>query len=290
MTYRYEFAEGATNLAELPAIGRALQTEAILDGLPEHSHPGAFEFVVVTKGRLSWWVEEEELDLAAGQLFCTKPDERHGAVGSALEPSEIMWVQVCLDRPGAFGLPNKDRELLAKGFIDALRVAPSSPIQVHHLQCILDGYERGGARPAFVWAHAICFLESSLKALTKPQSQLLDPRINQAMRLMRADRHARLSLPIIAGRVGLSESWFYALFQRSTGLAPAVWLREIRIDEAKALLKQTDRPITRIAHDLGFASSQYFATVFRKRTGQTPRTHRSSSRKSVPTGQGETAP
>lgn len=278
LAYRSEFAAGATDLAELPAIGRAWQNEAIAGGLPEHSHPGAFEFVVVTKGRLLWWVEEEELDLAVGQLFCTKPDERHGAIGAALEPSEIMWIQVRLDSSGAFGLPDKDRQPLAFGLADALRTAPSSPIHAHHLRCILDAYERGSARPAFIRAHVICFLAASLDGLTKHKSEALDSRIAQAMRLMSADRHARLSLPMIAERIGLSESWFYVLFQRSTGLAPAVWLRETRIDEAKGLLKQTDRPITQIAHDLGFASSQYFATVFRKRTGQTPRGYRISMR------------
>lgn len=284
MAYRSEFTDGATHLAELPAIGRAWQNEAISGGLPEHSHPGAFEFVVVTRGRLSWWVEQEELDLSAGQLFCTKPDERHGAIGSALEPSEIIWVQVRLDRPGAFRLPDGDREPLAARLADALRTAPALPIHAHHLNCILDAYECGVARPAFVRAHAICFLEASLDALTRRQAEAPDPRIAQAMRIMRADRDAQLTLPMVADRVGLSESWLHVLFQRSMGLAPAAWLRETRIDEAKALLECTNRPITRIAHDLGFASSQYFATAFRKRTGQTPRAYRLSIRSGVTGG------
>lgn len=278
MTYRLEFADGATHLAELPAIGRAYQGEAIAGGLPEHSHPGAFEFVVVTKGRLAWWVEAEELDLAAGQLFCTKPNERQGAIGSALEPSEIIWIQMRLDCPDAFGLPDKDRKALALGLANAMRIAPSSPIHAHHLLCILDAYNRGTVREALVRAHAICFLEASLQALTQHQTASHDPRIAKAMRLMRADRHGQLSMPMVAERVGLSESWFFVLFQRSTGLAPAVWLRETKIDEAKGLLKQSDRSITQIAHDLGFASSQYFATVFRKRTGKTPRDYRISAR------------
>lgn len=280
LSYRSEFTDGATYLDELPAIGRAWQSEAITGGLPEHTHPGAFEFVVVTKGRLSWWVEQEELDLSAGQLFCTKPDERHGAVGSALEPSEIMWMQVRLDRSGAFSLPDRDRKPLAAGLTDALRTAPALPIHVHHLNCILGAYEGGLARSAFVRAHAVCFLEAALDALTRRKAEVPDPRIAQAMRIMNAGRDAQLTLPMVAHRVGLSESWFHVLFQRATGLSPAAWLRETRIDEAKALLQHTARPITEIAHELGFASSQYFATVFRRRTGQTPRAYRVSARKS----------
>lgn len=276
MAYRSEFTDSATHLVELPAIGRAWQSEAISGGLPEHMHQGAFEFVVVTKGRLSWWVEQEELDLSAGQLFCTKPNERHGAVGSALEPSEIIWIQVRLDRSGAFGLPDDDRKPLAAGLTDASRMAPALPIHVHHLNRILGAYENGPARPAFVRAHAVCFLEAALDALTKRKAEAPDPRITQAMRIMRPSRDAKLTLPMVAHQVGLSESWFHVLFQRATGLSPAAWLREIRIDEAKALLQHTTRPITEVAHELGFASSQHFATVFRKRTGQTPRAYRRS--------------
>lgn len=281
LPYRAEFKDGATDLPELPEIGRALQSEAISGGLPEHTHGGAFEFVVVTRGRLSWWVEQEVLDLSAGQLLCTKPDERHGAVGSALEPSEIIWVQLRLDRPGAFGLSDEDRRSLIAGLDDALRTAPALPIHAHHLNSIMDAYERGIARPAFVRAHAICFLEASLDALTRREAEVPDPRIAHAMRIMRADREARLTLPEVASRVGLSESWLHVLFQRSTGLSPAAWLRETRMDEAKALLQRTNRPITQIAHDLGFSSSQYFASAFRRRTGHAPNAYRRSMRSGV---------
>jgi AraC-like DNA-binding protein len=47
-----------------------------------------------------------------------------------------------------------------------------------------------------------------------------------------------------------------------------------RIYRAKYLLREPDRPITAIALDLGFSSSQYFATVFKKLVGLTPGEYR----------------
>lgn len=44
-----------------------------------------------------------------------------------------------------------------------------------------------------------------------------------------------------------------------------------RIRRAEDLLKDRTRSITDIAAELGFASSQHFATRFRQETGKTPR-------------------
>ena len=48
----------------------------------------------------------------------------------------------------------------------------------------------------------------------------------------------------------------------------------MRIEKAKAMLRETDVDVTDISSRLGFSSSQYFATVFLKTTGLTPRVFR----------------
>ena len=58
--------------------------------------------------------------------------------------------------------------------------------------------------------------------------------------------------------------------------AQRVDLKEIRlrIERARLLLAETDMPITMIAADLGYSSSQHFATSFRRDTGTTPSRYR----------------
>ncbi len=62
-----------------------------------------------------------------------------------------------------------------------------------------------------------------------------------------------------------------ARFRRFTGLPPQAFLMQCRIHKAMDLLKDRSRTITDIADELGFASSQHFATRFRQETGKTPR-------------------
>jgi hypothetical protein len=64
-----------------------------------------------------------------------------------------------------------------------------------------------------------------------------------------------------------------------TGFSPLNYLINIRISEAIKLLKRQDVPVMDVALDVGFYSSQHFATTFKKLTGYTPTVFR---KKNIP--------
>jgi AraC-like DNA-binding protein len=76
-------------------------------------------------------------------------------------------------------------------------------------------------------------------------------------------RHARLSL-----------SHFKKRFRTETGLSPRQFILRDKIEAAKRVLCHQDTSVTNLALDLGFVSSQYFATVFKRITGLTPSDYR----------------
>jgi AraC-like DNA-binding protein len=59
-------------------------------------------------------------------------------------------------------------------------------------------------------------------------------------------------------------------FQRAFGCSPKQYQIRARMDEARRLLRETHLPITDIAMELGFCSSQHFATQFLAHIGKTP--------------------
>ena len=77
----------------------------------------------------------------------------------------------------------------------------------------------------------------------------------------------------LAQVAGLSPTHLAELFARDVGLPPRQYLLQVRIDRAKQYLQQKTIPITTLAMELGFSSSQHFAAVFKRRTGTTPRTY-----------------
>ncbi len=86
------------------------------------------------------------------------------------------------------------------------------------------------------------------------------------------DNHFREPLRIaqLARMAGVSPSTFARRFQELTGTGLEPYLRDLRLEEAKRLLKTGRLPVARVAKDCGFRSSAYFARAFGKRVGKTP--------------------
>jgi AraC-like DNA-binding protein len=78
----------------------------------------------------------------------------------------------------------------------------------------------------------------------------------------------------MAALVGLGTTAFSEKVKNYTGFSPLNYLINIRISEALKLLKRQNVPVTDIALEVGFYSSQHFATTFKKLTGYTPREFR----------------
>lgn len=103
-------------------------------------------------------------------------------------------------------------------------------------------------------------------------------RIKPALDLIEREMHRPLSLDDLAARVGVSPQYFCDLFRSLTSHRPTEYINQRRIDRAKALL--VGEPGTRI-HDIarrvGFESDSYFAAVFRKFEGISPRRYRETN-------------
>lgn len=80
-------------------------------------------------------------------------------------------------------------------------------------------------------------------------------------------------IELLFEEMGVSRSRGYEIFHQTFGINPKEYILRKKIILAKKLLME-DRDITSIAYDLGFSSSQSFATSFKKLTCSTPSNYR----------------
>lgn len=62
----------------------------------------------------------------------------------------------------------------------------------------------------------------------------------------------------------MSRSAFGHYFPERTGLSPARFMTEVRMQAAARLLVATTFPLSRIAEESGFANANHFGKVFRR--------------------------
>lgn len=76
---------------------------------------------------------------------------------------------------------------------------------------------------------------------------------------------------------GYNESYFCRRFKEATGLKPLKYIRIMRLEKAKQLLKTSDRSIVSIATECGFTDANYFSRCFKSYYKMTPKEYQSQN-------------
>ena len=104
----------------------------------------------------------------------------------------------------------------------------------------------------------------------KSRSQTHVDMINRARLVIRNSLESSLTIQKVAEDMGVSYSNFRKLFKEHTGLSPATYQQDLRIQRAKELLSTTNMSIKEIAYRLNFESPDYFSAKFKQKTGRKP--------------------
>lgn len=91
-----------------------------------------------------------------------------------------------------------------------------------------------------------------------------------------ARQHFRepITLKETAERFYISSAYLGRSFQKDMGVSFKQYVNDLRIQEAKELLRHTDKLIYQIAEETGFAESKYFVAKFTAATGMSPMEYR----------------
>lgn len=257
--------------------------------VPMHRHE-FIELVYVWNGSATHNVGGKRSVLRKGDVFILSRRMKHQYLITPPEPLEIVN---CLFLPTLIN-PHLSSLADMKSFIDfgyiqpliyphkhRLRLSGMEDIKVRGIfQDMLDEYSsqpegwQGMIRAKLV--ELLIGLSRSYKTLT-----VEEPQLNKTIRrhregIFRAIRYLEeyyteeIKLEKIAETAYLSKSHFSELFKNVTGKTFVEYLRDIRLNKAAGMLKDTDGQITEICYRSGFNSLSYFERSFRKSFGLSP--------------------
>lgn len=228
-----------------------------------------YQLVYITEG--SGFFEsahQERIKIKPGMVFLLFPDEWH-----TYRPDiNVGWTQYWIGFKGR----NMDERVRQKFFDKSspifnvglndelvgmfMKAIITSEQEISHFQKMLAGtvnYMLG----------LIYILDNNNRM---EQDRHLVNQISQARILMRENIESNMSVQEIAEAIGVGYSTFRKNFKKYTGMSPASYFQDLRLQRAKDLLRTTELSIKEIAYRLNFDSPDYFSTQFRKKTGQRP--------------------
>ena len=123
-----------------------------------------------------------------------------------------------------------------------------------------------------VMSMCVCYLYSN--GIVKSRPEELSERLRTYV-----ENHftTELSVADLCRRMYLSKSKLYHVSRQAFGMGVSDYIRHRRVEEAKKLLVETNRPIAQIGESVGFTDANYFTRVFKSETGMTPKAYRSEA-------------
>ena len=98
--------------------------------------------------------------------------------------------------------------------------------------------------------------------------------IKEAIKYIEGHYYESITSKDVAQHVGLSSSYFSALFRQAVGSNPSDYIIDFRLRKAKQLLKESNYRIYEIAEMVGYENNYYFNRLFKKVVGCTPKEYR----------------
>jgi len=102
-------------------------------------------------------------------------------------------------------------------------------------------------------------------------------RVKRVIEMMQGDPSRTFSLGKMAESVNLSAPYFCFLFKSITGVSPAKYLKELRMQQAATLLTTTFLSVKEIVRRVGLTDESHFVRDFKRRYGVTPSEFRNAA-------------
>lgn len=255
------------------APGEAYPTRGHADGYYFNTDVGRelneYQLLYITEGRgVFRSTHFKEAPLKEGDMFLLFPDERHSYHPLPNVGWKSHWI--------GFKGKNIDDRVLA-GFLSVEKPIYHVGFSSEIVQLYKTAYETAVNEEPFsqqmmagIVNHMVGIMYALERNMELNKNNSHKDMINRARLRIREALESNLTIQEIADELSMSYSNFRKLFKEYTGLSPAVYQQDLKLQRAKELLSTTDLSVKEIAYRLNFDSPDYFSAKFKIKTGRKP--------------------
>ena len=240
---------------------------------PGESHPMA-ELTYVDQGALHSVADGQDLLLKQGDLVIYGPDQWHmqyADIGVAPRfvtiSFELEGMELAPLMNRKFTAPQNVVTLLKNMLREQERMDPfSNEIILSQLNLLLLFLLRETASPR------------GGKLQTSNAIHSENEIIRQAQQYISSHIREKLSVPLVARQVDVSPSYLTALFHKNLQISPGEYIRRIKLQESKQMIRENNLNFTEIAAELQYSTVHHFSRQFKEKFGITPTEYAKSVR------------
>lgn len=251
--------------------------------LPYHRHE-SHELVFLQQGTTAWHIDGgKKMVLKGGDVSVIQPGVGHRGVLDIIEPAVFFWLTYKLgtaDNLPDIVSPSVSMEVLTRMgrcgncvvHADKEMRTLFSALQKQMMRWS-GGKERDNrvSRIRLISCEILLAFTDILEAKEPGVSEDEDSGpIGKLLRFIDDNLERKVGVDELASIAGMSQNAFTGKFRSVTGTTPSQYIMRRRISEARRLLAEEKISVIDAAFALGFPSSQYFASVFKRYTGTTP--------------------
>ncbi|WSA97120.1 AraC family transcriptional regulator [Streptomyces sp. NBC_01795] len=199
---------------------------------------------------------------------------RHGTEGPV---TEIVSARLAFDTGAAEPLLRVLPPVLRLDLDDSIGDALRSTFRLLELERTFSSFGSGFIMSRLADALFVYALRTHVSSAESSHgwlSALSDPQLAPALRDLHTDLAHPWTVEELARRTGMSRAAFAAAFRRKTGDSPINYLTYWRMHRAKALLRDTESSLQRIALAIGYDTDAAFSRAFRRHQSIAPGTWR----------------
>lgn len=270
-------------LLDCPIIVDGIYTVHYFEYAKDFAYSGEvhdfWELVYADKKNLFITAGAQEIELQAGQMYLHKPNEFHNIRCDGKRAANSVIVSFDCSAPELHNisgkvitLGEKERSLLGTVVKEASS-AFSTPLGNPYTN-VMELSQGGG----FCGQQMIRLsIEQLLIRLIRKHINMAPVKINKSNDLLAqitdylsANVEERLEFKDILAQFNLSASVVKKIFRQQMGCGVMDYFTRLKVDKAKELIREENYTFTEISEKLGFNTSQYFTTVFKRVSGMTP--------------------
>lgn len=270
-------------LLDCPIIVDGIYTVHYFEYAKDFAYSGEvhdfWELVYADKKNLFITACAQEIELQAGQMYLHKPNEFHNIRCDGKRAANSVIVSFDCSAPELHNisgkvitLGEKERSLLGTVVKEASS-AFSTPLGNPYTN-VMELSQGGGFGGQQMIRLSI---EQLLIRLIRKHINMAPVKINKSNDLLAqitdylsANVEERLEFKDILAQFNLSASVVKKIFRQQMGCGVMDYFTRLKVDKAKELIREENYTFTEISEKLGFNTSQYFTTVFKRVSGMTP--------------------